>query len=161
MMRLLAVVVGADDVGRDAVTLEGVAVELMADEGEGGFFKAHGAVGFLHRRQAGLGEFVAVASGVAAEIGEIFATAFREEADGVVVALFQIAEGVAAWFHIHRRDLATGAAWRPDGAEAAPADGHGVVVVRRADSEQRPVVVEEFENLCVQIFDFFHTMITS
>lgn len=156
MVGFFAIVVSGDDFCRDVFFLEAVAVELMTNQRQAGFCKAHRAVRFFHRRQARSGELVLVAAGMAAEIGEVLALFFREEADRVVVTLLQIIKGVAAWLDVDRRDLTTVSAWRPDRAQAAPADRHRVVILWRASSDQRPVIVEKFEDIRVEFLDRFH-----
>ena len=143
-------VIGFGRVGGDVRQLHVVTVDFFADQRQFGLGEGN-AVFDRPRRQMGQRHLVAVAPRFGAEDHQVAAVFLGIEADGEILVCLHEAVRVAHGLDEDRDD-----AFVPQRAQLPPADGHGVVITDRSGRQQRPVLVEKFENVRVQFVDVFH-----
>ena len=138
-MGRLGAVEFADDLGGEVLHFHVLGEELAAEEGPARFLVSHGfAAG--DGSQTGFLVLVAVPAGELTHDAQGVLVFLRIEGDGEIFVCFKVAVGVAVGPDVDR-----GHGLAPQGADAAPGDGHGIVVLRASGSHQRPLAVKFVE----------------
>lgn len=141
------VVVGVEVDGRLGLEpgfVEGCLVHFAAFDDHRGFGVVGGAVLGVAGGEAEGGGLVAVASAPGAHVFQHLGVV--EGHDGEVVALLHVMVGVAAFVDVDRH-----CGHAPEGAELAPADGHGVAAVGGAGAEEHAGAAQAAEGVLVKL----------
>ena len=126
----------SDDLGGEVFGLHVLGEELAAQERPAGLLVGHGlAAG--DGGQSGLLILVAVPAGQGAHDAQGLLAILGVKGHGEKFILLEIAVGVPIGTDIDR-----GHGLAPEGAHAAPGDGHGIVILRASGGDQGPVVCE-------------------
>ena len=129
----------ADDLGGEVLGLHVLGEEFAAEKGPPGFLVSH-RFAAAYSGQTGFKVLVAVATGELAHDAQGVFVFLRIEGDGEIFVCFKVAVGVAVGPDIDR-----GHGLAPQRADAAPGDGHGIMVLRASGGHQRPAAVKFVE----------------